>query len=146
MKIIALAILFILLFRRIKSTPDVFKGIVDKKYWENYGKDIVYKYKENLGWYGESSKAIISIVMYLIYLFLAVFYLLLGIKINTQIFTILSAVQIFLILCNIYYTYHIVSIVFDEKFDEIKTNRFSNIINMVLDYIYYLMAIYLLIK
>lgn len=146
MKIIALVILFVLLFRRIKNTPDVFKGIFDKNYWRSRAKEIVFNYKENLGWYGESSKVIISIVIYLIYLFLAVFYLLLGIKINTQIFTILSAVQIFLVLCNIYYTYHIVSIVFDEKFYEIKTNRLSNIINMVLDYIYYLMAIYLLIK
>ena len=76
MKIIALAILFVLLLRRIKSTPDVFKGIFDKNYWRSRAKEIVFNYMENLGWYGESSKAIISIVMYLIYLFLAIFYLL----------------------------------------------------------------------
>lgn len=146
MKIIALVILFVLLFRRIKSTPDVFKGIFDKNYWRSRAKEIVFNYKENLGWYGESSKAIISIVMYLIYLFLAVFYLLLGIKINTQIFTILSAVQIFLVLCNIYCSYYIVSVIFDEKFDDLKTGRFSNVINMIVDYVYYIMAIYLLIK
>lgn len=146
MKIIALAILFVLLFRRIKSTPDVFKGIFDKNYWRSRAKEIVFNYKENLGWYGESSKAIISIVMCLIYLFLAVFYLLLGIKINTQIFTILSAVQIFLVLCNIYCNYHIVSVIFDEKFKDLKTGRFSSIINMIVDYVYYIMAIYLLIK
>ena len=146
MKIIALAILFVLLFRRIKNTPDVFKGIFDKNYWRNRAKEIVFNYKEKLGWYGENSKAIISIVAYLIYLFLAIFYLLLGIKINTQIFTILSAVQIFLVLCNIYYTYHIVSVIFDEKFNDLKTGRFSSIINMIVDYVYYIMAIYLLIK
>ena len=146
MKIIALAILFVLLFRRIKNTPDVFKGIFDKNYWRNRAKEIIFNYKENLGWYGENSKAIISIVAYLIYLFLAIFYLLLGIKINTQIFTILSAVQIFLVLCNIYYTYHIVSVIFDEKFNDLKTGRFSSIINMIVDYVYYIMAIFLLIK
>ena len=146
MKIIVLAILFVLLFRRIKNTPDIFKGVFDKNYWRNRTKEIVFNYKENLGWYGESSKAIISIVVYLIYLFLAVFYLLLGIKINTQIFTILSAVQIFLVLCNIYCTYHVISVIFDEKFNDLKTGRFSSIINMIVDYVYYIMAIYLLIK
>lgn len=146
MKIIALVILFILLLRRIKSTPDVFKGIVNKDYWKNRGKEIAYNYKENLGWYGESSKATISIVMYLIYLFLAVFYLILGVKINTEMFTILSAIQIFLVLCNIYCTYHVISVIFDEKFNDLKTGRFSSIINMIVDYVYYIMAIYLLIK
>ena len=144
MKIIVLAILFVLLFRRIKNTPDIFKGVFDKNYWRSRAKEIVFNYKENLGWYGESSKAIISIVMYLIYLFLAIFYLFLGI--NTQIFTFLSAVQIFLVLCNIYYTYHVISVIFDEKFNDLKTGRFSSIINMIVDYVYYIMAIYLLMK
>lgn len=144
MKILALAILFILLFFRIKSTPSA----LSKTLWRNKTLKTIEKNKESFNGNlpSDAFQGVVILFVLFIELFFIIFYIVLGSSIGTTEFIILSALQVFTCFWNFGTEISEFKNAFSYNIDDHKFHRFRFLFNLILDYIYYLMAIYMLLK
>lgn len=144
MKILALTILFILMFFRIKGTPSA----LSKTLWQKRMIKQVAKNKENNN--GEPPSDTLQgatiLTVFFMELFLIVFYIVLGNKIGTTEFIVISALQVFTCLWSLGISLSEAKTAFSYNIEDFKFHRFELLFNVVLDYIYYPWAIYMLLK
>ena len=86
------------------------------------------------------------LITFFIELFLIIFYIVLGNKIGTTEFIVMSALQVFACLWSFSITLSESKTIFSYNIEDLKFHRFQLLFNVVLDYIYYLWAIYMLLK
>ena len=144
MKILALTILFILMIFTIKDTPI----LLSKTLWRKKMIRILTKNKEsNNGEPLSNTLQGTSILIFLFYeLFLIIFYIVVGNKIGTTEFIVMSALQVFTCLWSIYINLTEIKTAFSYNIEDFKFHRLQRLFNFVLDYIYYPLAIYMLLK
>ena len=144
MKILALTILFILMFFRIKGTPSA----LSKTLWRKKMIKQLAKNKENNNGVPPSDtlKGTAMLIVFFIELFLINCYIILGNKIGTTEFIVMSALQIFTCLWSLGVNLSEVKTAFSYNIEDFKFHRFQLLFNVVLDYIYYPWAIYMLLK
>ena len=144
MKILALTILFILAFLKVKNTPSA----LSKTVWKNKMiKQLKNNEEQNNGKpYSDEMQGAIILLTFLIELFLIIFYIVLGNKIGTTEFIIMSALQVFTCLWCLWVNISEVKSAFSYNVEDHKFHRFQLLFNLVLDYIYYPYAIYMLLK
>lgn len=144
MKILALTILFILMFFRIKGTPSA----LSKTLWRKKMVKQLAKNKENNN--GEPLNDVMQgasiLIVFFIDLFLIIFYIVLGNKIRTTEFIVMSALQVFTCLWSLGISLSEAKTAFSYNIEDFKFHRFELLFNVVLDYIYYPWAIYMLLK
>ena len=144
MKILALTILFILIFFRIKSTPSA----LSKTLWRKRMIKQLVKNKDNNN--GEPPSDTLQgatiLTVFFMELFLIIFYIVLGNKIGTTEFIVMSALQVFTCLWSLGVSLSEVKTVFSYNIEDFKFHRFQLLFKVVLDYIYYPWAIYMLLK
>jgi hypothetical protein len=145
LKILALVIIVILLFHRIKNTP----SMLSKKLYEKKMKKLLESQARNFKIIDDEEKidtykAIIIWCAFLLIVFLIIFYAILGTKIGTTEFIIMSVLEI--LTCF----YSLKSIfdknTFSQNIEDYKFHRFFFLFNAALDYVYYVSAIYVLLK
>lgn len=144
MKILALTILFILMFFRIKSTPSA----LSKTLWQKKMIKQLAKIKENNNGEPPSDtlKGISILIIFFMELLLIVFYIVLGNKIGSTEFIMMSALQVFTCLWSLGVNLSEIKTAFSYNIEDFKFHRFQLLFNVVLDYIYYPWAIYMLLK
>ena len=144
MKILALTILFILLFFRIKGTPCA----LSKTLWRNKMMKSIEKQKAAYDGKPTSDafQGTVIIFAFLVELFMAIFYIALGSSIGTTEFIILSAFQVFTCFWNFGTEIMEFKAAFSYNIEDHKFHRFKLLFNLILDYIYYPLAIYMLLK
>ena len=144
MKILALTILFILMFFRIKGTPSALSETLwRKKMIKQLTKDKENNNGEPLS---DAMQGASILIIFFIELFLIIFYIVLGNKIGTTEFIVMSALQVFSCLWSLGVNLPEVKTVFSYNIENFKFHRFQLLFNVVLDYIYYPWAIYMLLK
>ena len=144
MKILALTILFILMFFRIKGTPSA----LSKTLWRKRMIKQLAKNKENNNGKPPSDtlQGASILIVFFTELFLIIFYIVLGNKIGTTEFIIMSALQVFTCLWSFSVNLSEFKTAFSYNIEKFKFHRFQLLFNVVLDYIYYSWAIYMLLK
>lgn len=144
MKIFALIILFILMFFRIKGTPSA----LSKTLWRKKMIKQLTKNKENNNGepLSDAMQGALILIVFFIELFLIIFYIVLGNKIGTTEFIIMSALQVFTCLWSFGVNLSEFKTAFSYNIENFKFHRFQLLFNVVLDYIYYPWAIYMLLK
>lgn len=144
MKIFALIILFILMFFRIKGTPSA----LSKTLWRKKMIKQLTKNKENNNGepLSDAMQGASILIVFFIELFLIIFYIVLGNKIGTTEFIIMSALQVFTCLWSFGVNLSEFKTAFSYNIENFKFHRFQLLFNVVLDYIYYPWAIYMLLK
>ena len=144
MKILALTILFILMIFTIKDTPI----LLSKTLWRKKMIRILTKNKEsNNGEPLSNTLQGTSILIFLFWeLFLIIFYIVVGNKIGTTEFIVMSALQVFTCLWSIYINLTEIKTAFSYNIEDFKFHRLQRLFNFVLDCIYYPLAIYMLLK
>ena len=144
MKILALTILFILMFFRINGTPSA----LSKTLWRKRMIKQLAKNKENNN--GEPPSDILQrgaiLTVFFMELFLIIFYIVLGNKIGATEFIVMSALQVFTCLWSLGVGLSEAKTAFSYNIEDFKFHRFQLLFNVVLDYIYYPWAIYMLLK
>lgn len=144
MKILALTILFVLMFFRIKGTPSALsKTLWRKKMIKQLTKDKENNNGEPLS---DAMQGASILIIFFIELFLIIFYIVLGNKIGTTEFIVMSALQVFTCLWSLGVNLPEVKTVFSYNIENFKFHRFQLLFNVVLDYIYYPWAIYMLLR
>ena len=142
MKILALTILFILMFFRIKGTPSA----LSKTLWRKRMIKQLEKNKENNNGESLSDAMQGALIVFFMELFLIIFYIVLGNKIGTTEFIVMSALQVFTCLWSFGINLSEFKTAFSYNIEDFKFHRFQLLFNVVLDYIYYPWAIYMLLK
>lgn len=120
MKILALTILFILMFFRIKGTPSA----LSKTLWRKKMIKQLAKNKENNN--GEPPSDTLQgaaiLIIFFMDLFLIIFYIVLGNKIGTTEFIVMSALQVFTCLWSVNLSEF--KTVFSYNIEDFKFHRF----------------------
>ena len=142
MKILALTILFVLMFFRIKGTPNA----LSKTLWRKRMIKQLAKNKENNNGEQLSDAMQGALIVFFMELFLIIFYIVLGNKIGTTEFIVMSALQVFTCLWSFGINLSEFKTAFSYNIEDFKFHRFQLLFNVVLDYIYYPWAIYMLLK
>jgi len=144
MKIIALAILFLLLLHRIKNTPRE----LNKKLWLKNIRKSKSELKEKEEQITDLVKSLAFFLTLLFELFLIIFYAVLGCSIGTTLFIILSALQILTCVIAMRTLIKEFNSVFEleAEINDKQFHRWIFLFNIVLDYIYYPLGIYMLLK
>ena len=142
MKILALTILFILMFFRIKGTPSA----LSKTLWRKRMIKQLAKSKENNNGEPLNDAMQGALIVFFMELFLIIFYIVLGNKIGTTEFIVMSALQVFTCLWSFGINLSEFKTAFSYNIEDFKFHRFQLLFNVVLDYIYYPWAIYMLLK
>ena len=142
MKIVALTILFILMFFRIKGTPSA----LSKTLWRKRMIKQLAKSKENNNGESLSDAMQGALIVFFMELFLIIFYIVLGNKIGTTEFIVMSALQVFTCFWSFGVNLSEIKTAFSYNIEDFKFHRFQLLFNVVLDYIYYPWAIYMLLK
>ena len=142
MKILALTILFVLMFFRIKGTPSA----LSKTLWRKRMIKQLAKNKENNNGEPLSDAMQGALIVFFMELFLIIFYIVLGNKIGTTEFIVMSALQVFTCLWSFGINLSEFKTAFSYNIEDFKFHRFRLLFNVVLDYIYYPLAIYMLLK
>lgn len=144
MKVIVLVILVLLLLHRIKTTP----SNLSKRVWMKRlrkSKDNL-KAKQNEVPMTDTIKGATLLIVLLFELFLVIFYAVLGCSIGTTTFIVLSVLQIITCICATKNCLKDFEHAFDDEIDDKRFYRWFFLLNVVLDYIYYPLAIYMLLK
>ncbi len=142
MKILLLTVLFILLISRIKGTP----SMLSKKIYMQKMQKAIDKQKESTNGeeLSDTYKGAAILIVLLLELFLIIFYTVLGTKIGTTLFMVLSALQV--TTCIYTVLKQVNGKVFSQNIEDFKFYRWYFLFNVILDYVYYPMAIYVLLK
>lgn len=146
MKIFLLAITILLLLTRIKNTPrNLSKKIFDDKNLELYEKNKINYLDDK-----EMHKIVFGvtwIISIVIYVFLVWYYIMIGSQGSSLLF-ILSGVQVFTVFITMKYDVEIIDRMI-KNFDDYQGFKFYKwhyLFNLILDYVYYPLAIYTLIS
>ena len=144
MKILVLTILFILMFFRIKGT----QSALSKTLWRKRMIKQLAKSKENNNGepLSDAMKGASILIVFFMELFLIIFYIVLGNKIVTTEFIVMSALQVCTCLWSLGVSLSEAKTAFSYNIEDFKFHRFQLFFNVVLDYIYYPWAIYMLLK
>ena len=144
MKILILVILFILLFHKIKYTPIC----LSKTLWKKNILKSIEKNKQIDINEDEKTKQIgyVIILVLFLQLFLSILYIVLGSKIGTTEFIILSALQVISCIWNFINDLEDAKTIYSTDINDFTYRRFNRLFNLILDYIYYPWAIYMLLK
>lgn len=144
MKILVLTILFILMFFRIKGTP----SSLSKTLWRKRMIEQLAKNKENNNGkpLSDAMQGASILIAFFTGLLLIIFYIMLGSKIGTTEFIVMSALQVFTCLWSFGVNLSEVTTAFSYNIEDFKFHRFQLLFKVVLDYIYYPWAIYMLLK
>lgn len=144
MKILALTILFILLFFRMKCTPSA----LSKTMWRKELMKSIEQKKEffNGNPPSDEYQGCVFFAVVSIDLFLSIFYIVLGSSICTPEFIILSALQVLTCFWSFVNAIMGFKSAFSYNIDDHKFHRFRRLFCAILDYVYYTMAIYMLLK
>ena len=144
MKILALAILFVLAFLRVKNTP----RSLSKTLWKNEMIKLLKNDEDRNGGkpYSAEARGVTISLLFLIELFFIIFYAVLGDKVGTTEFIIMSALQVFTCLWNLFVNICGIENASSYNVEDYKFHRFQLLFKLVLDYIYYPYAIYMLLK
>ena len=142
MKILALTFLFILMFFRIKGTPSA----LSKTLWRKRMIKQLAKNKENNNGESLSDAMQGALIVFFMELLLIIFYIVLGSKIGTTEFIVMSALQVFTCLWSFGINLSEFKTAFSYNIEDFKFHRFQLLFNVVLDYIYYPWAFYMLLK
>lgn len=142
MKILALVILILLLLHRIKTTP----SNLSKKIWMERLEKSKDKLKQTEIPITDEMKNASLLIVLLMELFLIIFYAILGCSIGTTLFIILSALQITTCILTTKNCIKDFNHIFDSEANDNQFQRWFFLLNVILDYIYYPMAIYMLLK
>ena len=142
MKILALTILFALMFFRIKGTPSA----LSKTLWRKRMIKQLAKNEENNNGEPLSDAMQGALIVLFMDLFLIIFYIVLGNKIGTTEFIVMSALQVFTCFWSLGLNLSEIKTAFSYNIEDFKFHRFQLLFNVVLDYIYYPLAIYMLLK
>lgn len=140
MKIFLLAVSFLLFFYRIKETPSMLsKSLYRKKIQKALDKQDSNISKE----IGEICKGIAILLALLLEILFVIFYIVLGNKLGCIYMIVLSALQA--VTC-FYSTLKILKgKIFSQDVEDYKFYRLFFLFNVVLDYMYYPVAIYMLL-
>lgn len=142
MKVMALTILLVMFFWRIKNTP----AMLSKEKYEEKIQKLIDKNKEsldNLGDYQEIAKSIAIVTVWVLQLLFIIFYIMLGTKLNTTYMMILSSLQVF---TCVYSTLKQANMsAFSKDIEDFPFYRWYCLFNVILDYMYYPVAIYMLL-
>ena len=143
MKIIALTILIILLFCRIKNTPTLLsKKLYMKKMQKAIDKN--QKALENTNKeQQEVSQSVAVIFIWLVEILFSIFYIVLGTKLGTPYMLVLSALQVFTCFYSGFKNAN--TSIFSKNIEDFKFYRWYFLFNVILDYVYYPLAIYMLL-
>lgn len=142
MKIIALVILFILLFFRIKGTPSMLsKALYKRKMQKAIDKQNEVTNGEGLD---DIYKGAAILIVFFMEVFLIIFYAILGTSLGTTPMIILSALQI--ITCIYSMIKNLNNKAFSRNVEDFNFHRLYFLFNVVLDYTYYPLAIYMLLR
>lgn len=132
------------MFFRIKTTPSA----LSKTLWRKKMIKQLTKNKENNN--GEPPSDTLQgatiLTVFFMELFLIIFYIVLGNKIGTTEFIVMSALQVFACLWSLGVNLSEVKTAFSYNIEDFSFHRFQLLFNVVLDYIYYPWAIYMLLK
>lgn len=143
MKILALTILIILLFCRIKNTP----AMLSKKLYMKRMQKSIDKNKETLKNKDEKQQEAIRssalIVFWILEILFSIFYIVLGTKLGTTYMIILSALQVFT--CLYSGIKQAKTSAFSQNIEDFTFYRWYFLFNVILDYMYYPAAIYMLL-
>ena len=144
MKILVLAILFVLAFLRVKNTP----RSLSKTLWKNEMIKLLKNDEDRSGGkpYSAEARGTTIFLLFLIELFFIIFYAVLSNKIGTTEFMIMSALQVFTCLWNLFVNICVIKNAYSYNVEDYKFHRFQLLFKLVLDYIYYPYAIYMLLK
>lgn len=96
--------------------------------------------------YSDEMQGATIFLTFLIELFLIIFYIVIGNKIRTTEFIIMSALQVFTCLWCLCVNISEFKSAFSYNVEDHKFHRFQLLFNLVLDYVYYPYAIYMLLK
>lgn len=144
MKILILTILFIQMFFVIKRTPSTLSKTVWRK---EMIKQLAKNKEDNNGEpLSESMQGASILIVLLVELFSIIFYIVLGNKIGTTRFIVMSALEIFTCLWALGTNFSEIKTAFSYNIEDFKFHRFQLLFNSVLDYIYYPYAIYMILK
>lgn len=147
MKILALTILFILIFFRIKDTPSALSKTLWRKRMIKLIKQLAKSKENNNGEpLSDTLQGVAILIVFFTELFLIIFYIALGNKIGTTEFIVMSALQVFTCLWSLGVNLSEAKTAFSYNIEDFKFHRFQLLFNAVLDYIYYPWAIYMLLK
>lgn len=143
MKIFLLVVTLLLFIKRIKNTPQqLSKTIYFAKLREVLDKYKIEKEKQGEENYKALQGAVIIIAI-LLNIFFVVYYLLVGNRFsNDMLLMILSAIQIITVFITLKITFN--EKMLSENIEDYKFYRFYFLFNVVLDYIYYPLTIYML--
>lgn len=94
----------------------------------------------------DTLKGAAILTVFFMELLLIVFYIVLGNKIGTTEFIVMSALQVFTCLWSLGVNLSEIKTAFSYNVEDFKFHRFQLLFNVVLDYIYYPWAIYMLLK
>lgn len=143
MKLFLLVVTILLLLSRIKNTPrQLSKTIYFAKLREALEKQKVEKEKQGEENYKALQGAAILIVI-LFDIFFVVYYLLVGNRFSSNVsMLVLSALQIVTVFITLKKTFN--EKMLSENIEDYKFYRFYFLFNVILDYIYYPLTIYML--
>lgn len=144
MKIILFVVLIIMFFYRIKYTL----RDLNKKIWQKEIKTENEKIKHEREKYSDYEwnilKLIFKTLIILLYILFILIYVLVNIELNSKCIFILSVLQIFTVLHNLKKTI-CTKDVMNFNLEYCKFDRFWNLFNVILDYIYYPISIVMLL-
>lgn len=145
MKLFLLVITILLLLSRIKNTPrQLSKTIYFKKLRKSLENNKSIKEEQGELNY-EAIKGVAILITILLNIFFIIYYLLVGNKFSYDMkMFILSALQIITVFITFKKTFS--GKVLSENIEDYKFYRFYFLFNIILDYIYYPLTIYMLLK
>ena len=143
MKILTLAILIILFYLRIKVTPSMLSEQLYKKRMQKSIDKNQQTFKDMDEEQQQFVKSFSILFTWLLEMFFCIFYIVLGTKLGTTYMMVLSALQVFTCIYTSIKQVNMTS--FSSNIDDFPFYRWYFLFNVILDYIYYPMAIYMLL-
>lgn len=145
MKILALVLLFVLMFFRIKGTPSA----LSKTIWQKQMiKQLAHVKETSNGEQLSDTMQVAAILLsFFVNLFWIIFYIVLGNKVGTTGFIVTSALEVCARLWSFGINLSESKTIFGSyNIEDFKFHRFQQLCNVILDYIYYPWAVYMLLK
>lgn len=147
MKIFLLAILVLLFIQRIKKIPEM---LSKKKYIDKINKaldDLSKKKKSEIPEEAlQMTKGVTIGLCWLIVIILSLFYIGVGVYINIPLIMVLSAIEVVFTILFTKDSASEINTILDGEGRNIKFRRYTFLVNIILDYVYYTLAIYYLIQ
>ena len=144
MKIFLLAVTILFLISRIKNTPEMlskklyFRKV--EKYIESNNKSFDGKTDDEVN----VLKGTAILILLLFQMFYIIYYMIIGCRFKTELMLILASLQIVTVIITIRRTF--TDKLFSQKIEDYTFYRWYFLFDIVLDYIYYPLTIYMLLK